>query len=408
MGTKTLLIGIDIGWSERQRSSAVAIYDPLSAVQWPKQALRYKLNTGSDGELTCCRFRFSELLAFLTTLRREVAKFDNTIVVVDGPLGPKGPPSQNRHVDGAFRSGAFNRRMQPSDVTTEDGRIYVKATYEAINAIAPDFVPWLGNKEIQQFCVTETNPTVGLALMNGKFDPEQLPTRKRPLVPDPALSGERAIRAKSDFYWKAGGQAKVAARLESDSIKNEQDHERIAGLYCLATAKAVSDGRFIACGSNDDGVYTFPCDVHSDWKRDLREVGILGGAICPTDQVTSAFDFFVWHHAKSALKSNVTDQSVPDIEDESEVSSKGNDAILLLNDNGGVWQKHNGWLEGAPDSIKVISRSTNVEVTLTPAAGANGQWIVVSKALPLAQAHGLKVAHLSAKNSIAIPIKILG
>ena len=80
---------------------------------------------------------------------------------------------------------------------------------------------------------------------------------------------------------------------------------------------------------------------------------------------------------------------------------------MLLNDNGGVWQKHNDWIEGLTGPVQIKSLVNNQEAKLVEAK-ADNLWKVSPTALSLAKSHGLDGDHLSAENSIAIPIEILG
>ena len=108
------------------------------------------------------------------------------VVVVDGPVGPEGPPHKDRHVDSAFARGHFKNRMQPSAVTSKDGPQYVAVTRQVINtffdATGVTFLPpWPFSGVQGQFVYAETHPTVGLALLVPPQPVESLPSRNRPL-----------------------------------------------------------------------------------------------------------------------------------------------------------------------------------------------------------------------------------
>ena len=142
----TIGIGIDIGWSERTKSCALAIRgcEPNPV---PTSWTRYTPTVGSDSTHVGL-FRLKELLQFLPEFLAQFKdRVSDMVVVVDGPLGPGGPPSENRHVDSAFCRGPFNGRMQPSLVTSKDGPKYVAVTRDVLDpffkALGVAFIsPW--------------------------------------------------------------------------------------------------------------------------------------------------------------------------------------------------------------------------------------------------------------------------
>ena len=402
--TSTLQIGIDIGWSEKKRSSAVAAYDPLNLIKWPIRAATY-----SDGLSSSC-FRFSEVLEFLLEVQSASAKYDRIVTVFDGPIGPNGRPRKNRYVDGAFRRGEFNRRMQPADVSTDKGHVYVDATYETIQSLVPNFKPWLGGAQTQRAVVAETNPTVGLALINRKYVPDELPARSRPLVPPTGNRSSKAIRAKSDFYWRTCGAFFCSELLESESIAAELDHERVASLYCLAVAKSITTNNYCSCGRMTDGVYLFPAEIHPDWKVDVQSVGVVAGQLRAKLHDGKAMDFSKWKFAMKAASTTKNDdrKTAYKLADEleNELACKGDNDYLLLNDNGGVWEAHNDWLSDMEAPVRAVSLTNGEKLELKRAQGDGGQWCCKPPPNKLAASHGLDVSHLSKKNCVSIPIKV--
>lgn len=399
-----LTIGIDIGWSERQRSCAFAAFDPLRKLKWPDRTKIY-----DSADLGCCRFRLSELIEFLVNVRQAMSSYARTIVIIDGPLGPKSRPISNRSVDSSFRRGEFRNRMQPADIDNKIGRTYVNATYQVVECLDASFLPWVGGPVVSSVVIAETNPTVGLALMTQKFRRESLPSRKRPLVPPRTARSERAIRAKSDFYWRVGGNRQCASILKSPKIARERNHENVAGLYCLAVASSLSSGRALACGDATTGVYVFPDAVDGEWLDDLKSVGITSGEATEIVRSSTTEDFATWSRATSGLAEATPDstggpESFEDLDDN--LATSGDCQSLLLNDNGGIWEKHNDWLEGLDGPVRVRCKASGVKVTLKRAKSLT-QWTSDPKALPIARSHGFEQPNLSSMRSIAIDIEIL-
>ncbi len=278
----TIGIGIDIGWSERTKSCALAIRgcEPNPV---PTSWTRYTPTVGSDSTHVGL-FRLKELLQFLPEFLAQFKdRVSDMVVVVDGPLGPGGPPSENRHVDSAFCRGPFNGRMQPSLVTSKDGPKYVAVTRDVLDpffkALGVAFIsPWPFSGAKGQFVYAETHPTVGLALLVPQQAKKSLPSHKRPFK-----TPEKTFGAKSDWYWRIGARDRVAVALKA-RVSAETHHDRVAGLYCLAVAEALAchltgPGPGVAAVGRKDGVYVIMSDVAAGWEAHVRDVGIRGGEL---------------------------------------------------------------------------------------------------------------------------------
>ncbi len=409
MENSMLAIGIDIGWSERHRSCAFAALDPLQKLTWPDRVDRY-----GTVEIGCCRFRKSELVEFIRSLSEVMRQYEKLIIVLDGPLGPSGQPRNNRDIDSFFRRGQFRNRMQPSDVENDAGQTYVNATYEIAHAFSDVFNLWMGGDK-DRLLVTETNPTVGLALMNKKFCPDQLPSRKRPLVPPSEDKGEAAIRAKSDFYWHAGAKQVCSEILQCPKIALEKHHENVAALYCLTVAAEIRGGRELVMGRTNDGVYVFPNQIHSDWHNDLEKSRIVAGKVSDLPESTHAYDYSLWKRRPVAERYNENSEATS-MECESDMIEACNDdsTILILNDNGGVHEKHNAWLDGAhePVRIRLVEQDRTASLQRFANHTNSRQWKIKCdgtklKAHGIAKLYGLDVAHLSNKEHIAIEVEIV-
>ncbi len=266
-------IGIDVGWSKRNRSCGVALRGITPA--WDG---RYVTNYG---DIALKLFRLDELVNWLPGfIERLGDDLHRTTLVVDGPLGLHGPPQVNRHVDGASRIQGFYGRAFPNDVTGNSGQTYVNTTYHIVNPFlnVGNTIPWLGDRDLNGLTVTETHPTVGLAMLLPMFDPATLPSRNRPLCD--GAGGDRLIRAKSDWYWTRDGGHKVARLLVTPNISDESHHERRAALFCLAVAKCLSCNQAIAMGRADgvdNGVYVLPACLHENWRDEVIRVGVTQG-----------------------------------------------------------------------------------------------------------------------------------
>lgn len=404
MNDRKLLIGIDVGWSEKSASCGVAIIDPMKQIEWPNTKVAY----GDNTRIECCKFRLSELLTFLRKI--PTSDYTKIVVVIDGPLGPNGPPLKNRDVDSAFRRSEFNGRMQPMDIEGNDGATFVEATYKVANSFADFSLPWPFSQLDRKFIIAETHPTVGLALLNRKHDVSELPSRKRPLVPPSDEKQERAIRAKSDFYWRISGNRQCESILQCIGVSVERDHERVAALYCLAVAKSLSDGNATAVGTMDSGVYVFPKRFHSDWIESIKSIGYMGNEPCVLADISCTDCFSNWISANGVKSSDQgMTESLEESDKTTEPEKPGDFGGLLLNDNGGVHEKHNSWLSNFSSCIDIRFIQTNLEARLVR-ANNDYQWKIDSikgTALHIARHHGFEGNHLSSKNSLLLEFEVI-
>src|SRR5262245_22644391 len=89
-------VGIDLGWSEKKKSCAVAV-EGLSRCD---RAAQWKTYEGGQRPVAVGLFRYSELLETMRELIDSLGeRRRSTTVVVDGPIGANGLATQNRWVD---------------------------------------------------------------------------------------------------------------------------------------------------------------------------------------------------------------------------------------------------------------------------------------------------------------------
>jgi len=410
-----VVIGLDIGWSQTKKSCAFAI----EGLTVPGKTAGWTTYYGGTRPLAVGLFRYSDLE---TQIHAIFATFGDGphcgIVVLDGPIGPNGQPIRNRSVDGEFTRGEFNGRMQPSPVEGGTGRRYSEVTdsivHALFNAAGVNYRAglWTGNEMTNEFRVCETHPTVGLALLLPQQDVATLPSRKRPRcmtiatdthAPDDAPF---VIRAKSDWYWQLGASRWIAEEaLFCPSVAAETDHERIAGLYCLAVAKllSINPSNVVAVGT-DDGVYVIPSAVDQSWKDGLNRVGIVRGRLAPGDHTK---------YVDSVSSQPIAVANLPTIDD-SDDAEKGDETDLVLSDNGGIWVNQNGWLKGLEPPV-IIESLDMLEGPISLRVGNRSDGMLwcpdakEHKTLQLARRRpDFNGKHLAKDNAFAIPIRVLG
>jgi hypothetical protein len=400
-------VGIDVGWSEKKKSCALAIEGLALTAGMPG----WTSYQGKGRPVAVGLFRYTELLAMAADLIRSLLPRCSVTVVLDGPLGPKGRPSGNRRVDGEFTREPFRGRMQPSPVATGDGPRYAEVTdrlaktlHDAAGSVYR--AGWWDGRPAGKLTCCETHPTVGLALLLPPQEVDSLPTRKRPrrLMQDGPW-----VRAKSDWYWQLGAGRWVAEEMACPAVASETHHERVAGLYCLAVATRLSAHQSevptVAAVGGPDGVYVVPSVVDRGWVHGLRRVGVHAGQLLPQDQarfVTAA------RKLPAVASSGPTDTGSQEID--SDEAEKGDAATLILNDNGGIWEQHNDWLLGLTSPVYVRTEDEHRQTIRINQVGGAGQWGVKKaehRPKQLASLRGFQGLHLSGDAAWAIPITLI-
>ncbi|MCC6812158.1 MAG: hypothetical protein IT381_32355 [Deltaproteobacteria bacterium] len=393
------VVGIDVGWSKKRRSCAIA----ASGAN-----IRMRRERAYGNGINAQRATLDELCGALEEWTKrypeEVAK---AVIVLDGPLGRGGPPRADRHIDSACGCDDFNLRAQPVRISHPSTAEYVDATYRVVDALggsaARDRV-WIGGHLPDGTIIAETNPTVGLCLLVAKQDPAKLPSRKRALRIPQRGDSYRAVRAKSDWYWAIGGNAFVADVLGSKEVKEETDHELVAGLYCLAVAQqlamqAKNKTRAMVLG-DEHGGYVVSSMVAQSWFKAVQAVGVIfGQPVCGDDS-----------HYREPLVTRadsvpITFVGKPDDAEGDPSIDRGDFLDLYICDSGGIYAAHNGWLRGEPEPVE-LSASDGSEILLSHADqnDRSGQWKSMPTTSELGKAFGQ--APLSHEHPIVLRVRL--
>ncbi len=399
------LIGIDIGWSKKRRSCGIAVAD--CALPVPSARTYGK-------RIRAARLTLLELVALIGTWRaRHAEELANAVIVMDGPLGPDGPPTQDRRVDAECSRGGFSGRSQPMRISHPSTPVFIESTYLLVRALGTPALWMGGNPPDRGLVLAETNPTVALALMVEQQDVQTLPSRRRA-----RKLGGRLVRAKSDWYWAIGGDVAIASVLGCNDLIEESDHERIAALTCLGIAVEIAAGTSVALG-DEQGVYALSARIASSWQHDVRRVGLVG---VPSFRPIAARP---GQEDVEFVPVQVTDRATPAggaLFEEAIDFDKGDEVDLLLCDSGGVNEKHNPWLHGMPSPVLVVTRvKPEIQIILSHGTGRKknpDQWTVEPTANRLRDIFGSNNSGpnepmnnppgvLSKKNALSLPVRII-
>lgn len=415
------LIGIDVGWSEKRPTCGIAVSG--DALNFPPA--RTGTRKLDEGPIRARRYRKSEMLSVLRSWAdQQPHLLEGAVVVVDGPLSPAGYPKADRRVDMLCGSGPFRGWAQPTPISHPSSATFISATYEILNTLG-EWSAWIGGpKPVSGITLIETNPTVAVAMMMPRVGLGQIASRKRPLPVDGVL-----ITAKSDWYWRNGAGRQVARALAAggalENIARETDHELCAALTCLALAHqfagAAADKTRAVVVGDEDGVYLLPAGVDVTW-RDHLEASTWGAEFRMA--TNGAFEF-VDHSGECArtwgrldLAAEESPQSehswgedpggLPDVAE----AAKGEGVTLILADGGGVWEKHNAWLNDLPSPICVTPLAQpDLQIRLEHAQNYrnSGQWVLRPRAEQVARmtGKGADGPRLSLKNPWPVAVRIL-
>ncbi len=410
------LIGIDIGWSEGRASCGIATSSP--DLPFPERATRRYGN--GESPVRAARLRLSALIDCLRHWSEsKTAYLSDAVVVIDGPLGPDGPPEADRAVDDICGTGLFRGWAQPTRITHPSSRLFIEATYSVLSALGGPTI-WVPGRAAGGLMAVETNPTVALAALMPRIPTEHIVSRKRPFLLDGAV-----VTAKSDWYWRNGAGHSIASALASGSareeIKNETDHELCAALVCLAlahqfTGTAVDGTTSIALGDRA-GVYLLPGNIDQSWEQGFP--GHCHGEPVYVAHSASRHVFWGKAHVPVARERDFGG-GTPRRLAQTEASSRppeerppqpGSDLLsLMLSDSGSVWAKHNPWLCGLNSPVRIaVDGQPDFEIELTPARthASSGQWTAEPKPSIIAARSGAdQRGHLSLKNAVKIQVRI--
>jgi hypothetical protein len=268
-------LGIDIGYSERKASLGMAAMADVFA----PFGLEPKSYTVADGRrIFRVETRLADGLAWVQRLPEAIRR--SVLATIDGPITPGGIPRAQRYVDGECQRGHCQYRCPPSSVVG-GGRDLVDATYKVLAALGPIATILMSTSvpEVDGALVAEVNPTLGLAWLVRRVDDwKVLPSRnrgKRQLPP--VVINDRVVRAKSEFYWEAGGNHHVAAALRAPGVATVRHHEAEAALYALAVAAALlglaSPDYSTICIGRRDGVFHLLGPIDGTWREEQARIG---------------------------------------------------------------------------------------------------------------------------------------
>ena len=361
----SLLLGLDVGWSEERRTCGVALHGaPLD-----------EAGTVTYGDVSAVALFKRDVARVLTpVVQRALQRGQRVLIVADAVVGPHPVPPLDRHVDGACSRAGFSGRAQSCSATSDTGRGLSIALHEILDELLAateiEWTPWLGDGSPPScgVVVTETNPTTSMALALEMADPASLPTRAVPRI----LRDGTRMRAKSDWYWRAGAGRLAGEMLSAAAVSRERDHERVAGLWCLALARELEASGKVALLGDEDGVYLVG-SIDPSWQADVERVGVQWGRAHFVARRLANLD---------AVPRLVVEQSVrpgSGVETCSEDAGRSDDAPSLpgvvrvrFTDYGGLTLKANPWLGSVqvPCRLRLLGRTT-VEVTVTRFAPPN-------------------------------------
>lgn len=374
----SLIIGLDVGWSQKQRSCGVAMRAGGD--------LRIAENSSTTGrtqsygqQIQAVALNFREVARSLApAVRSALQQRHRVLIVTDAIVGIHATPQDNRRIDQVCSANGFFRRAQSYPATQQSG-VKLSETLHTIlselcayvgpiDGASAIWTPFFGGDLPEQgIVVVETNPTTTMALCLEPADPDSLPTRRVPRV-----VGDRTFRAKSDWYWFSGAGRWAGTTLGADAIAEERHHERLAGLWCLALASELDRNGQASLLGDGRGVYlTGP--IHTSWRQDIEGVLIHECQLANQAQIQVRWP----ENARSLVVENVGGIGADggDGESQEEEAQRGDRVWVRFTDSGGLALTANPWLENIvdfPARICLRGKASWIPAVIEPFDGANG------------------------------------
>jgi len=232
--TPVCLLGIDVGFAKKKATTGVAtsIGQAIS---------RSKTKSGWQN------------------IRAAIPKdFMPSIVVMDGPLVPKGKmPESGRAVDSLFQRGQFQRRCKPGAAHVGSGLLLFEATLELANSCesicssrAEESNCW--PRVLPDSPIAETFPNLVLGVLTSDAEFNEMPSMRRGKKFDWLFERNRGRLAKlSECTRPASGEL-------AEHFENVMDHDEKAALVCLLIATFIARGDVAWTGNSKGGWYFLP------------------------------------------------------------------------------------------------------------------------------------------------------
>ena len=244
MNVQGSVLGVDVGWSEKRRSSAVC------HLSWNDRQIDMKVErfraTPSDRD---------------NTISRVAGESDLHAVAVDGPLRRGfGMIGHYRSAERLLSRGELRRRIgKPGQSSSPNGKRLNEQANEAAFLVKQRCRIRRAQQDVRidDYAIVEAFPTTFLGVM--VEHPERLP----------------GPRSRSDRYFADLAERKCLNSfvkrlldgrkwsMEPDEVTNHDDR---AAFVCALTALSVAVGEFTAVGDDEDGWIMLPPRwAYADW-----------------------------------------------------------------------------------------------------------------------------------------------
>lgn len=244
--------GIDVGWSQKRASSAVA------CLSWDE---------------TCATISVERFRATDVERSSALSVFDRCpalAVAIDGPLCTGFLPGiEYRFAERMLTLGFQPLIGKPGQLSSPNGRkLNEQANLCAKLLVSAGSVGRsIHHEKIHNSCVVEAFPTSFLGLMLP--DPRGLKTKKR---------------ASSDVFYTHLEEIGVLQRLTEDLLAQRRlqfdygrfrNHDERAAIICALTALCISTGRYYAVGDSDGWIILPPAEFIQPWARKILDCNFM-------------------------------------------------------------------------------------------------------------------------------------
>ena len=260
MSARGSVLGIDVGWSETEKSSAVC------RLSWKNSEINWEIG----------RFRALDSERE-KTIKRIVSNQKLLAVAIDGPLCPKfREVDRYRGAERLLSRGELRERIgKPGQSSSPNGKKLNAQANKSAKALKKHCRVRKANHKVRidECTIVEAFPTTFLGV----------------LLKRPTLLNRPKSKARSDIYFAHLAKNQqldqfveklLGGREWSQHIDEIKNHDDRAAFICALTALCVAAGNFTAVGDDRDGWIILPPQwafANWAWK-----------AICETAELTAA------------------------------------------------------------------------------------------------------------------------
>lgn len=236
MASEGSVLGIDVGWSPKKKTSAVC------RLSWSDREIEWKI-----GRFLATDYDRERAISSVASDSSLLA------VAIDGPLRPGfNEIGHYRSAERLLSRGELRKRIgKPGQSSSPNGKkLNIQANYSAKFVKQHCHIPGANHHlKIDRYAIVEAFPTTFLGVM----------IENPALLARPKKRSDRYfIHVAKNQYLEKLVQKLIGNRIWSQPLSEVVNHDDRAALVCAFTAVCVATGEFTAVGDKKDGWIILP------------------------------------------------------------------------------------------------------------------------------------------------------